>query len=211
MAGSPSGGPEVTAKIVLLGETAVGKSSIAARLVRDEFAQNHESTIGAAFLSHTVQVGHEGSVKLEIWDTAGQERYRSLAPMYYRNAVAALVVYDITAPDSVRRAREWMRELKRTSESIVIALLGNKCDLEDKRAVPRREGEDLAHEEGVLFLETSASTGQNVEEAFKAVAKKILESGYAKQARAQEPPGTRVRPGRQATKTRQKDTGCCKK
>jgi Ras-related protein Rab-5C len=208
MAASASGG-DVTAKIVLLGETAVGKSSLAAKFVRNEFVHNHESTIGAAFLSHTVDLP-EGSVKFEIWDTAGQERYRSLAPMYYRNAVAALVVYDITAPDSVRRSREWMRELKRTSDNIVIALLGNKNDLEEKRAVSKKEGEEIAAEEAVLFFETSAQTGDNVERAFKAVAEKILKSGYARQARAQEPPGAgRVRPGR-APKPKQK-TGCCKK
>eukprot|EP00672_Neobodo_designis_P025845 CAMPEP_0174851076 /NCGR_PEP_ID=MMETSP1114-20130205/21440_1 /TAXON_ID=312471 /ORGANISM="Neobodo designis, Strain CCAP 1951/1" /LENGTH=204 /DNA_ID=CAMNT_0016085583 /DNA_START=195 /DNA_END=809 /DNA_ORIENTATION=+ len=202
-------GSDVTAKIVLLGETAVGKSSVAARFVRDEFAQNHESTIGAAFLSHTVQL-NEGLVKLEIWDTAGQERYRSLAPMYYRNAVAALVVYDVTAPDSVRRAREWMRELKRTSDTIIIALLGNKVDLDDKRAVAKREGEEIAQEENVLFFETSAQSGHNVKEAFHAVAKKILESGYAKQSRAQEPPGSqRVRAG--GKKKQEPKGGCCKK
>lgn len=202
---------DVTAKIVLLGETAVGKSSIAARFVRDEFAHNHESTIGAAFLSHTVELP-EGHVKFEIWDTAGQERYRSLAPMYYRNAVAALVVYDITAPDSVRRAQDWMRELKRTSDSIIIALLGNKVDLEEKRAVQKGEGEALAREEGVLFFETSAQRGDNVETAFKAVAKRVMDSGYAKQSRAQEPPGQgRVKPGRQQ-RQKQKSGGCaCKK
>jgi small GTP-binding protein len=202
-------GSDVTAKIVLLGETAVGKSSVAARFVREEFAQNHESTIGAAFLSHMVSLP-EGLVKLEIWDTAGQERYRSLAPMYYRNAVAALVVYDVTAPDSVRRAREWMRELKRTSDTIIIALLGNKVDLEEKRAVSKREGEEIAQEENVLFFETSAQSGTNVQEAFKAVAKKILESGYAKHSRAQDPPGsTRVRAN--AKKKQEKQGGCCKK
>jgi Ras-related protein Rab-5C len=202
---------DVTAKIVLLGETAVGKSSLAAKFVRDEFVHNHESTIGAAFLSHTVELA-EGTVKFEIWDTAGQERYRSLAPMYYRNAVAALVVYDITAADSLRRSKEWMKELKRTSDNIVIALLGNKVDLdkEGRRQVSTDEGRRLAEEEGVLFFETSASSGVNVKEAFGAVAKRILESGFARNTRAQEPPG-RVRPSRGQTK-KQNQSGCaCKK
>lgn len=201
---------DVTAKLVLLGETAVGKSSIAARFVRDEFAHNHESTIGAAFLSHTVQLP-EGSVKLEIWDTAGQERYRSLAPMYYRNAVAALVVYDITAPDSLRRAKEWIKELKRTSDNIIIALLGNKVDLDDKRAISKKDGEETAQDDGAVFFETSASTGHNVDAAFKAVAKKILESGYAKQTRSQEPPGSaRPKVGRAGSQKKQKGP-CCGK
>jgi Ras-related protein Rab-5C len=207
-----AGSSDVTAKIVLLGETAVGKSSIAARFVRDEFVANHESTIGAAFLSHTVELS-EGNVKFEIWDTAGQERYRSLAPMYYRNAVAALVVYDITAHDSLRRSKEWMKELKRTSDNIVIALLGNKVDLdkEGKRVVSTDEGKALADEEGVFFFETSANTGTNVKDAFVAVAKKILDSGFAKNARAQEPPGAgRVRPGR-GPKPKPKSGCICKK
>jgi small GTP-binding protein len=180
---------ELTAKIVLLGEAAVGKSSLAARFVRDEFQGNQESTIGAAFLSHAVTTP-KGTVKFEIWDTAGQERYRSLAPMYYRGALAAIVVYDITSADSLKRSKSWITELKRGNENVIIALLGNKCDLDSSRAVPVSEGEATAAEEESMFFETSAKTGQNVDVVFQKVADKVLESGAATAPRP-EPPGAK--------------------
>ena len=111
-------------KVVLLGESAVGKSSLVLRFVKREFHEYQESTIGAAFLTQTVQID-DTTVKFEIWDTAGQERYHSLAPMYYRGAQAALIVYDITSKDSFIKAQNWVRELQRqASTNIVIALVG---------------------------------------------------------------------------------------
>jgi len=122
----------VNFKLVLLGDTAVGKSSSVERFVKNEFFEFQQPTIGAAFLTQSVQLD-DFIVKFEIWDTAGQERYRSLAPMYYRGAAAALVVYDITSYDSFRGAKTWIEELQRQGSSdIVIGLAGNKCDLEDK-------------------------------------------------------------------------------
>ncbi|GMF89515.1 unnamed protein product [[Candida] boidinii] len=121
-------------KLVLLGESAVGKSSIVHRFVKDSFDDLRESTIGAAFLTQTIALDNNVTVKFEIWDTAGQERYKSLAPMYYRNANCALVVYDITQPTSLDRAKSWIKELQRqASPDIVIALAGNKLDLESER------------------------------------------------------------------------------
>merc|ERR1711871_1001265 len=113
-------------KLVLLGDSAVGKSSLVLRFVRGQFFEYQESTIGAAFLTQNVSL-NDYTVKFEIWDTAGQERYHSLAPMYYRGAAAAVVVYDITNSDSFARAKSWVKELQRQgSPSIVIALAGNK-------------------------------------------------------------------------------------
>ncbi len=113
-------------KVVLLGESAVGKSSLVLRFVKREFHEYQESTIGAAFLTQTVQID-DTTVKFEIWDAAGQERYHSLAPMYYRGAQAALIVYDITSKDSFMKAQNWVRELQRQANAnIVIALVGNK-------------------------------------------------------------------------------------
>jgi small GTP-binding protein len=110
-------------KLVLLGDTAVGKSCLVVRFVRDEFFEFQEPTIGAAFLTQTVALD-DATVKFEIWDTAGQERYRSLAPMYYRGAAAAIIVYDITNPDSFAGAKSWVKELQRRGDtSVVIALV----------------------------------------------------------------------------------------
>ena len=124
-------------KLVLLGDTAVGKSCIVVRFVRKEFFEFQEPTIGAAFLTQTITLDST-QVKFEIWDTAGQERYRSLAPMYYRGAAAAIVVYDVTNPASFDGAKSWVRELQRRGDpNVVIALAANKADLEDKRKVSK--------------------------------------------------------------------------
>merc|ERR1711981_1527196 len=165
-------------KLVLLGDSAVGKSSLVLRFVRGQFFEYQESTIGAAFLTQTVALD-DTTVKFEIWDTAGQERYHSLAPMYYRGAAAAVVVYDITNADSFARAKSWVRELQRQgSPNIVIALAGNKCDLASKRKVEASEASECAKDNGLFFMETSAKTALNVEELFKAIAKKLPKDPY---------------------------------
>ncbi|XP_043233545.1 ras-related protein Rab-5B-like [Amphibalanus amphitrite] len=163
-------------KLVLLGESAVGKSSLVLRFVKGQFHEFQESTIGAAFLTQTVCLD-ETTVKFEIWDTAGQERYHSLAPMYYRGAQAAIVVYDIQSQDTFARAKTWVKELQRqASPNIVIALAGNKADLANKRMVEYEEAQAYAEDNGLLFMETSAKTAMNVNEIFLAIAKKLPKS-----------------------------------
>ena len=163
-------------KMCLLGEAAVGKSSIALRFARDMFVDVLESTIGAAFLAKTVRLEETGrEVRFEVWDTAGQERYHSLAPMYYRGAACAMVVYDVTSRKSWERACAWVAELRAAAHRCaVIALAGNKADLAAsdpaRRAVPQEEAEAYAAEHGLIFLETSAKTSANVAELFTAVA-----------------------------------------
>ncbi|KAJ2810136.1 GTP-binding protein of the rab/ypt [Coemansia furcata] len=150
------------------------ESSIVTRLTHDEFNQYKESTIGAAFMKKDIVLDASRTVSLEIWDTAGQERYKSLAPMYYRNAHAAVVVYDITQEASFDRAKSWIKELQRQADSnITIALAGNKTDLADRRTVAKEEGAAYAATAGLLFFETSAQSGENVGELFVSLAKKI--------------------------------------
>jgi len=163
-------------KLVLLGESAVGKSSLVLRFVKGQFLEFQESTIGAAFLTQTVCL-NDTTVKFEIWDTAGQERYHSLAPMYYRGAQAAIVVYDITSSESFERAKAWVKELQRQGNpNIVIALAGNKVDLASHRKVQIEDAQSYSDENGILYMETSAKTAANVNELFVAIAKKSCQN-----------------------------------
>lgn len=177
--------------------TARIQSSLVLRFVNDDFQPNKEPTIGAAFLTQKCQLPNR-TIKFEIWDTAGQERFASLAPMYYRNAQSALVVYDITKASSLVKAKHWVAELQRqASPGIVIALVGNKLDLcEDDnpdaesqegegqeeeeagtvRKVSSQEAKTYADEENLLFFETSAKSGHNVSEVFTAIANAIPET-----------------------------------
>lgn len=127
----------------------------------------------AAFLTQTVGLD-DATVKFEIWDTAGQERYRSLAPMYYRGAAAAIVVYDITDPDSFAGAKSWVKELQRRGDpNVVIALAGNKADLENRKKVDLEEAQAYAEQNGILHVVTSAKEGTNVKSLFVEIAKKL--------------------------------------
>ncbi|KAG7191372.1 GTP-binding protein of the rab/ypt [Scheffersomyces spartinae] len=167
-------------KLVLLGESAVGKSSIVHRFVKNTFDDMRESTIGAAFLTQTVDVPEkEITVKFEIWDTAGQERYKSLVPMYYRGANAALCVYDITNEQLFERAKDWINELKKQApEGIVICLVGNKLDLEQDRKVTQDQVTEYLEsldgsENIVLSAECSAKSGDGVLDIFNRIARAL--------------------------------------
>ncbi|ORY95614.1 putative VPS21-Rab5-like GTPase [Syncephalastrum racemosum] len=181
----------VPVKLVLLGESAVGKSSLVIRFVNHDYIENREPTIGAAFLTQKTTV-EDRTIKFEIWDTAGQERFHSLAPMYYRNAQAAVVVYDVTKAATLDKAKSWVKELQRQANPhIVIALVGNKLDLVDEQPASEEEQNDdddaesvnrqvstedaaaYAQEAGLLFYETSAKTGANVEQVFVEIAKNV--------------------------------------
>ena len=159
-------------KVVMLGDSAVGKSCVANRFVRDDFYEFQEPTIGAAFLTSEMIV-KDKNIRFEIWDTAGQERYRSLAPMYYRGALAAVVVYDITQRDSLAGAKNWIMELKKKVPHCYIILAGNKCDLEQYRKVDHNEVNQIGNELGVDHLLVSAKTNENISKIFHNIANQI--------------------------------------
>ena len=173
MAGAGGGGgPVVSHKLVLLGDTSVGKSCLVVRFSRGDFYDYQEPTIGAAFLTQAVQLP-DCTVRFELWDTAGQERYRSLAPMYYRGASAAIVVFDVTNRDSFEGAKSWVKELQRRGDpNVVIALAGNKADIKG-RAVEAEEAREYAAQQSLIFMDTSAKTNLNVKEIFAAIARKL--------------------------------------
>jgi Ras-related protein Rab-5C len=203
---APAQGKICQFKLVLLGESAVGKSSLVLRFVKGQFHEYQESTIGAAFLTQTVCLENT-TVKFEIWDTAGQERYHSLAPMYYRGAQAAIVVYDVTNMDTFARAKTWVKELQRqASPNIVIALAGNKADLDATRTVTQDEASQYAEENGLLFMETSAKTAMNVNEIFLAIAKKLPKT----ESRQPQPGRGDVKlPNKTDAQPAQNSGGCC--
>ncbi|TCD66376.1 hypothetical protein EIP91_001425 [Steccherinum ochraceum] len=169
MADAASGSQDrsVQVKLVLLGEAAVGKSSVVLRFVSNEFQANKEPTIGAAFLTQKCRL-EDRVLRYEIWDTAGQERFHSLAPMYYRNAQAAVVVYDVTKASSLEKAKTWVKELQRQANpNIVIALAGNKIDLvqpsssassSSDSAEPEEEADDATATPG----ENGVDSGENL-------------------------------------------------
>jgi small GTP-binding protein len=159
-------------KVVLLGETSVGKSSIITRFTRDDFFEFQEPTIGAAFQSKSTYLD-DCIVKMDFWDTAGQERYRSFAPMYYRGAKAAFIVYDITNTDSLINAKYWIKELNiRGEPGCILALFGNKIDLHNRK-VEYDEVATFAKTNNIIFAEVSAKTGENIAKTITLVAKEL--------------------------------------
>ncbi|KAJ0965110.1 hypothetical protein J5N97_026248 [Dioscorea zingiberensis] len=156
-------------KVVLIGDSAVGKSQLLARFSRNEFSLDSKATIGVEFQTRTLAIDHK-TVKAQIWDTAGQERYRAVTSAYYRGAVGAMLVYDITKRQSFDHVARWLDELRsHADKNIVIMLIGNKSDLGTLRAVPTEDAKEFAQRENLFFMETSALEATNVETAFLTV------------------------------------------
>ncbi|KAF6758181.1 GTPase [Ephemerocybe angulata] len=156
-------------KVVLIGDSGVGKSNLLSRFTRNEFNLESKSTIGVEFATRSINVDGK-TVKAQIWDTAGQERYRAITSAYYRGAVGALLVYDIAKHATYVNVTRWLKELRDHADSnIVIMLVGNKSDLKHLRAVPTDEAKAFSTENGLSFIETSALDASNVEGAFQTI------------------------------------------
>lgn len=160
-------------KVVLIGDSGVGKSNLLSRFTRNEFNLESKSTIGVEFATRSIQVDGK-TIKAQIWDTAGQERYRAITSAYYRGAVGALLVYDIAKHLTYENVERWLKELRDHADSnIVIMLVGNKSDLRHLRAVPTDEARAFAEKNGLSFIETSALDSTNVEAAFQTILTEI--------------------------------------
>lgn len=156
-------------KIVFVGESAVGKSSIILRYHRNIFNAHGPSTIGAAFM----KIDYSPSLKFEIWDTAGQERFRSLLPMYYRNAEVVIVCYDITDKNTFEKSKDWINEIKKNNTDTILVLVGTKLDLADKKRQVPINPIDMDESDIILHFETSSKTGENIINMFDAIASEI--------------------------------------
>jgi len=160
-------------KVVLIGDSAVGKSNLLSRYARNEFNLNSKATIGVEFQTQSMEIDGK-EIKAQIWDTAGQERFRAVTSAYYRGAVGALIVYDISRRATFENVGRWLDELRVHSDaSVVVMLVGNKCDLANIREVSQEEATLLAQNEKMSFIETSAMDATNVTSAFQSVVKEI--------------------------------------
>lgn len=161
-------------KVVMIGDSGVGKSNLLMRYTKGDFNLESKTTIGVEFATKKVNTSDGKSVKAQIWDTAGQERYRAITNAYYRGAVGALLVYDTTNMNSFKHIADWLKQLKQYADSnIVILLVGNKTDLRDRREVKKEEAAAYAAEHQLAFIETSALDCTNVDLAFDRIINEI--------------------------------------
>ena len=208
-------------KLLLIGNSSVGKSSLLFRFVENTWDENFVPTIGVDFVSYfkykfyilqklkTLEVNGK-KVKLQIWDTAGQERFKNITASYYRGGNGVLVVYDITDRESFENLNSWLIEIeKNANKNVYKLLIGNKSDLEEKRKVSFQEGTDFAKSNGMEFIETSAKTASKVQEAFELLTQKIIKASVSKDTgMAKKEKTVHLSSGASDLSTKQK-SGCC--
>ena len=165
---------EMMFKVVLVGDSSVGKTNIMSKYLKNEFHEDSKATVGVEFGSKQFTIeGHQ--IKAQIWDTAGQERYKAITSAYYKGAKGAFVVYDITRKQSFDSVDRWINDLKAAADKkLSVIIIGNKCDLEDQRQVTKEQGEEKAKNNEVAFMETSAYSGENLDKAFEKMMNEVF-------------------------------------
>jgi len=194
-------------KLLLIGDSGVGKSCLLLRFADDTYTDSYISTIGVDFKIRTIELDGK-TIKLQIWDTAGQERFRTITSSYYRGAHGIIVVYDITDQESFNNVKQWLQEIERYAcDNVNKLLVGNKCDLTSKRAVAHDTAKEYADHLGIPFLETSAKSATNVEQAFLTMAAEIKNRmGPAGGPGGPGAPGVKIT---SSTPVQQQKSGCC--
>jgi len=167
--------PKYIIKICLLGEANVGKTSLVYRFIENKFRENYKSTLGVNLLKKDMDVEQYGEVSAQIWDLGGQESFKSLRKLYLEGANGALLVYDMTSKKTYEKIDDWIRDFREARDDAPIILIGNKSDLETQIEITESESKDYAKANNLGMIITSAKTGQNVEEAFKELTKRILD------------------------------------
>jgi len=191
-------------KLLLIGDSGVGKSCLLLRFADDTYTESYISTIGVDFKIRTIELDGK-TIKLQIWDTAGQERFRTITSSYYRGAHGIIVVYDVTDNESFNNVKQWLHEIDRYAcENVNKLLVGNKSDLTSKRVVSADQGREFAESLGIDFLETSAKTSSNVEQAFLTMAGHIKARMKA-QPSVSAPSKVKINPGQSVKQS----SGCC--
>ena len=167
---------DIVFKILMLGDSEVGKSCFLMRYSDNVFVENYITTIGLDYKLKTIKLDSGKVIKVQLWDTAGQDKYRTIAKNYYKGSHGILLLYDITKMSSFENIREWIQDIRQeVSPKSIIFLIGNKIDLTDQRKISKEQGEELAEEFKIPFFEASAKSGENVDEVFKALYEKIIE------------------------------------
>ena len=167
---------DIVFKILMLGDSEVGKSCFLMRYSDNVFVENYITTIGLDYKLKTIKLDSGKVIKVQLWDTAGQDKYRTIAKNYYKGSHGILLLYDITKISSFENIREWIQDIRQeVSPKSIIFLIGNKIDLTDQRKISKEQGEELAEEFKIPFFEASAKSGENVDEVFKALYEKIIE------------------------------------
>ncbi|OHT01143.1 small GTP-binding protein [Tritrichomonas foetus] len=166
----------LTVRVVLIGDSQVGKTSLIHRFVRSSFEKQQKGTIGAVFHTYEQQLNGR-QVVMQIWDTAGQEKYRSLGPIYYRNAAAGIAVFDVTSKESLPSLERWISEFKKHTDNPLLFIVGNKIDIDDSIVIKLEEAQEFATNHGAKCFLTSAKTGENVKEMFQSVFDDLVKAG----------------------------------
>jgi small GTP-binding protein len=198
-------------KVVVLGDKGVGKTSLVLRFIEGYFIAKQQSTIGAFFLTKMITATNGTKCKMQLWDTAGQERFRAMAPMYYRNAAAAIICFDITNEDSFAKMKEWVEELQLNvpADQITLAIACNKCDCEENRVVEKARAEEFGERVNAVVFETSAKANIGVEDLFKRITEEVLKKKGADAKVGSGAATVSVINGAEGKSQESSSSGCC--
>ncbi|XP_061162861.1 ras-related protein Rab-35-like [Saccostrea echinata] len=196
-------------KLLIIGDSGVGKSSLLLRFSDNTFSGTYITTIGVDFKIRTVDVNGE-KVKLQIWDTAGQERFRTITSTYYRGTHGVIVVYDVTSGESFANVKRWLHEIDQNCDVVNRILVGNKDDDSDRKVVLTQDAQRFADQMGIQLFETSAKENKNVEEMFLAITKLVLATKKEQMKKAAEQPAESIKLNKKSTGGGGGKKGCCK-
>lgn len=194
-------------KLLIIGDTSVGKSSILLRFADNLFSGTYITTIGVDFKIRTMEINGE-KIKLQIWDTAGQERFRTITATYYRGTHGVIIVYDVTNGDSFINVKRWITEIENNCDYVDKVLVGNKDDNPEKKVVNQSEAQRFADSQGMTLYETSAKDNINIEEVFDFITKRVLQTKKEKSSKM-DTPSDKIKLGSKKTAPKMKKGNCC--